>query len=312
MSNNLKKFKKLAREVRLSASDKSAMRGELLRYMEMHPVRDGNSLRALAVSNVTRPTKKEYRVMPSPFFSMQSFRKNRILPVFITLGLVMGGSVSFAAEKTLPGDLLYPVKVHLNENVRGGMAITSKAKADWGVQLVVRRIREAEAFALTPGVSPETREVAQKNLEHYTKKVEAHINKLENNKEYNRALVTSLKLASTFKAHEKTLENISMSSQTTEENFSASDISTNMEKVRDARYRAEARHEELKSKYESRSNDGSILNEAALLNDLRGTIPFIEKKRNQERGIIPENKKQIKVEELRSVKPAMDDTIMQR
>ncbi len=269
------------------------MRGELLLYMEMHPV----------VSKTA---------MPSPFFSMQSFRKNRILPVFITLGLVMGGSVSFAAEKTLPGDLLYPVKVHLNETVRGGIAITQEAKADWVLQLVVRRIMEAEALALTPGVRPETRELAQKNLEHYTKKVEAHINKLENNKEYNRALVTSLKLSSTFKAHEKTLENIRMSSQRTEENFSASDISTNMEKVRDARYRAEARHEELKSKYESGSNDGATLKEAALINDLRGTIPFIEKNRNQEREIIPENKKQIKVEELRSVKPVMDDTIMQR
>ncbi|MDE1924655.1 MAG: hypothetical protein KGH79_00535 [Patescibacteria group bacterium] len=70
-----------------------------------------------------------------------------IIAVALAAALVVGGGVSVAAQSALPGQLLYPVKVHVDENVAGAFALSNAARADWDVSLMKTRLDEAEQLA---------------------------------------------------------------------------------------------------------------------------------------------------------------------
>lgn len=67
------------------------------------------------------------------------------LILIITFILVGTGSASFAAEKALPGNILYPIKVNANEELR--LLLAGSKKAEWEAKRLERRLLEAEHLA---------------------------------------------------------------------------------------------------------------------------------------------------------------------
>lgn len=65
---------------------------------------------------------------------------------FIVLAGGAGGT-AYAAEGTLPGDLLYPIKVGVTEPTVSALTASGKAQASWQMQLAERRITEAATLA---------------------------------------------------------------------------------------------------------------------------------------------------------------------
>jgi hypothetical protein len=60
--------------------------------------------------------------------------------------LVIGG-VSAAAQTSLPGQPLYPIKVHINENLEGAFALSDSMRADWDMGIISERLSEAQQLA---------------------------------------------------------------------------------------------------------------------------------------------------------------------
>lgn len=275
MKHTLKQLKKAAREVRLSAEEKSLMREALVRHMEFRPVRNIDSSRLQLV--------KGFGLIPSPF-SISHLRNKKFMPILAILGLLMSGSVSFAAENTVPGDVLYPVKVHVNETVRGAVAVTPQAKAQWDVRLVERRLEEVEKLAATPDALPEVKEAAQVNLEQYTDRVGERIAKFEEDEDGEDALKTAGLLAEVLSAHEVSLANlakaggsgattlgvdptastttlVAATSTTTMSATTPTDVASLLEvlsKLREVRGHAEEKHHELKKKYHEEDTEDNL------------------------------------------------------
>lgn len=69
--------------------------------------------------------------------------------IYLILALIaaVGGGTSIVAENAVPGDILYPVKVDINENFRGGFAIGAESEAAWSVRKAERRLEEAEKIS---------------------------------------------------------------------------------------------------------------------------------------------------------------------
>lgn len=85
----------------------------------------------------------------SSFVSLFTRSSFGVMKVAFSLALIVGiGSTSFAAQNALPGELLYPVKVTLNENVRSAFALGSDAQAELQASLFVERTDEARTLAL--------------------------------------------------------------------------------------------------------------------------------------------------------------------
>lgn len=64
--------------------------------------------------------------------------------IFVLLAVSTGAS--YAAASALPGDILYPIKIHVNERIEGTFAVDSKAHAEFAQKQIRRRVIEAETL----------------------------------------------------------------------------------------------------------------------------------------------------------------------
>ncbi len=108
----------------------------------------------------------------SPYFHFSfQFFSTRILAPLAVVFLISSGT-TYAAEGALPGDALYPVKVHLNEIVVLSLARTPEAKAEAHASLAERRVEEAQALAAEGRLDATTTEAL-------AVEVEAHVEEAE-------------------------------------------------------------------------------------------------------------------------------------
>lgn len=189
MEKIIKQLENVAKNTRLSTVEKSEIKSMLLQYVKSHPVN------TVAFSS---------RSVKSPF-SINDFRNKKTLSAFVIGGLLLGSTVSFASESTVPGDVLYPVKIHINEPVLGAIAVTPQAKADWGVRKAERRLEEVEKLAEEPEVTPQVRELAEANFNVSTNQVQEHIANFENDDDSDDAIATAEKFAEMLRKHERKL-----------------------------------------------------------------------------------------------------------
>ncbi len=293
MENIIKKIKKGAKHTRLSVAEKAEMKSVLIRHVKANPV-------------------SIHSAIPSPF-NINNFRNKKGISILVIGGLLMGGTVSFASENTVPGDVLFPVKVHVNENVRGVVAVTSKAKAEWEVRLVERRLEEVEKLAVIPNVSPLVQQIAEENLAQYTKHVEERIAKFEEDEDEEDAMETASKLSEVFNTHEQVLAGLGVSETTVVAVDSTSSVPTvipvvsvaqssreksknTLKKVQGARDVAEKKHKELMEKYaKEKAENADVTVEEALAQ------PKEEKKSSKSRKENKDTKpKEKRTEEIRS------------
>ncbi len=102
--------------------------------------------------------------MKSPYGAWSFGFNFRAVGIAVLALLVASTGVSFAAENTLPGDLLYSVKINVNEEVHGALITGSTAKMDWEKDRVVRRVEETETLIKTNKFTPERKVQAEAAL----------------------------------------------------------------------------------------------------------------------------------------------------
>lgn len=196
MRNLFKQLKKGSREVRLTTEEKNVMRQTLMQFARENP--------AVRTSQTKNP-----RGVPSPYSFMRKTRGYRVVSATIIGGLLIGGTVSFAAEGVLPGNVLYPVKTQVNERVRGLVATTPHAKAEWDIALVERRLSEMKEVGSLESVPSDTKEFARENVKKYTERAQKRIAEFDDNDDDEEALEIAENLARVLQAHEtELLENI--------------------------------------------------------------------------------------------------------
>lgn len=82
------------------------------------------------------------------------------------LTILIGSSfgVARAAENSLPGQTLYPVKINVNESVIGSFKRSDTARADWERERAGRRIAEAETLAEEGKLGDEEKNEIERHL----------------------------------------------------------------------------------------------------------------------------------------------------
>jgi len=160
-TNNIMKrfseqFNTKAQTIKLSVAEKRELKERVVSYMEYHPL-----------PNSTRPTSAQAVELTSPVFFISSaqFWRTAKLGAAFMLMLVVG--VSYAAEKAVPGDALYSIKVGVNEELRSTMARSPYEKVVWETERLNRRISEARLLANAGRLTEEVEvQVAQAVKEH--------------------------------------------------------------------------------------------------------------------------------------------------
>lgn len=194
MNEEMNKKIELLKKVSLRLSEKQEMKEKISRFIDLTPV-TGNS--------TSRPIQQ--RSYSGLFTSFQSLR---FMPALLILAVLVGGGVSFAAEGSLPGDTLYPIKLNVNEEVAAALDFSSEAKAKRQAALAEKRLEEAVTLAAEGKLTTEAKEQLALNFEKHAEKFEEHIEKVSTDKDSKTSAELSSEFEASLNAHETILNDI--------------------------------------------------------------------------------------------------------
>lgn len=206
MKRFAQQFKKQSDKIKLNAQEQFLMREKIITFMEYHPlpVVEGEVRTILSLDNVFKVTRVPWRKMS------------------ISLGLVAIAFVVIlptVAEYTVPGDILYPVKVRINEEVRSTLARTPYEKVEWEAQRIERRISEARILAKAGLLTPEAEEAVADAVTQHLSNAGAEITILRESNNTDEATLANMTLSSIFEVQSTAFqvdnENLSISASNT-------------------------------------------------------------------------------------------------
>lgn len=199
----LGQFKKQMRSVTLPTEQKETGKEHLVAFMQKNKVRINEEDRLLE----EEPGKNLFLI----------FRKYMYVSLATLLVLITGSGSALAAENTLPGDVLYPVKVHINEPVRSALALSIESKANWETKVAERRLDEATRLATTGKLSAEAEAKLEAKVEKQTEKIQKRIEKLEKAGNEEVAADITARLESALEIHGQILAQFKAEDEVTKE-----------------------------------------------------------------------------------------------
>lgn len=119
----LKNIIKTSKQESLSLQEKAVIKSQILHFMQKNPV---------------QPV-YHWRFWQGLTLHYVSFA--------VMMFLVTGGGIAFAAQNTLPGDWLYPVKTEVTEKVLAWTLFSEQAKVQYDIDLTKLRLQETETIA---------------------------------------------------------------------------------------------------------------------------------------------------------------------
>lgn len=209
-------FKNTARKISLSSEKKQKMRDSINAFIQTTPMKE---------EGLSHFTNKNNRIW-SIRFSQKTFVERFILqpmPIILVLSLLFGTGTlaSVSAEKALPGDVLYPVKIGVNENVKSLFAVSNESEAKLKASFAETRLKEAEILASEGRLNNETRKTIETRFTSQSEEVKHRLNVLKNQENGKAsALSISSDFEASLRAHANVLSAISVKNDDTQENLS--------------------------------------------------------------------------------------------
>lgn len=145
----------------LDGKRKKDIRDNLIRFMKQHP------------SNAPSQWWQLPRLLN--LFSQRRYQ----LAMASLLLLLLGGEYLVAANVSMPGDLLYPVKLGFNEQIKGVISFSDEEKSKIYIELAEKRLLEAEQIEYRDEASSKNSELLEKNFAKNSEKAIEAIKRVE-------------------------------------------------------------------------------------------------------------------------------------
>lgn len=180
-----------AQSVKMDGAERQELRKRVVSYMEYHPL----------------PTTAKSILSPLP---ADSFRTVRIsLPVLLKWSAAVSAVVliivPLLAEKSVPGDGLYAIKVRFNEEVRSTLTLSPYKKVEWETERLNRRIAEARLLASEGRLTNEVEVEMAAAVKEHTENVQHEIEILRQSDADN-ATLASIELNTTLVLQSSSLQ----------------------------------------------------------------------------------------------------------
>jgi Domain of unknown function (DUF5667) len=146
LHNHLKKH---SDTLRLSADEKARLRGAIRQVMIETP-------------GFVKP--KPHGLVRSPYWWVSRHPKLVSALSGTAAALLLMSGTAYAAQGSLPGDVLYPIKVSVTEPLEGALAISAQAKAQWNASIAQERVDEAAELASNGELSTTTTQELESNF----------------------------------------------------------------------------------------------------------------------------------------------------
>lgn len=140
------------RELSLSAREKAQTRELLEEFMAFKPLQ---------------------RAPQSYVRAISIFAIRPMIALALCAVLVVSTTTAAAAEQALPGDLLYPIKVHVTEEVRALATRNTETRAAWELERAERRVDEAILLEGEQRLTDEYRDSLEQSIDKHLARAEA-------------------------------------------------------------------------------------------------------------------------------------------
>ncbi|KKU77422.1 MAG: RNA polymerase, sigma-24 subunit, ECF subfamily [Parcubacteria group bacterium GW2011_GWA2_47_64] len=146
----------------------------------------------------------------SPYSIIMRVRENKLYALSFAIILLVsgGGSVVLAAERSVPGDILYPIKVKITEPALDKLYVTAEENARWQGEKTARRLREAETLAIQGKLDEEKSRVIEEKIKEHTEEFRAVIQDISTTTESETRESVEVEYESKVKAHSMILSKI--------------------------------------------------------------------------------------------------------
>lgn len=239
-----KQFHKLASRINLDPTRKHALKQQLIQAIDQMPVRPS-----------PEPRQHQQRSNPNAFNNI-IFNQKSMPIALIALVALLGGGASVAAQHSLPGDFLYPVKVHVNEEVRAGLTLGAQNKAQWDAQRAETRLEEAAELSVKEKVDTQVTARIEASFQTFADRVQQRIDALKASGDVEAAATIASQFETALSAHQKVLANLSSRDQEskTEVEGLHSDVKTTLQTTMKARTNLET---EISAKSHGESSEAA-------------------------------------------------------
>jgi hypothetical protein len=149
-------------------------------------------------------------VVTASSFSWLSMRF--AMPIAVLLIVALGSSTTYAAKGSLPGGILYPVKIYVNEKVAGALAVSDEAKLSYHTSAAQTRLEEAEALASQGKLDASATQELESNFNAHVEAADSLASSLEE-KDPSAGVEAKITLDSSLSAHESILSRLGQGSK---------------------------------------------------------------------------------------------------
>ena len=208
MSNVLKQFS-LLRSEKLSSNERVKMRAKLIKQMEAQSLGTAHPDKVFIFGGIIEKHK-------------------RTVGFTVAMVLAVLSGASYAAASSLPGDILYPVKMNVNERVEAALAITPKATAEFAQKQITRRVVEAETLEHENRLDDAKKNQLAEETKKYVDTYAEARTKMENSGNRNDAEELEGNMRRTMSAHERTFHNIGVLAATSTSADDKEDVTLRM------------------------------------------------------------------------------------
>lgn len=152
----------------MSAVEKTEMRDSLMHFMAAHPL----------PRKITHNIFSKATLVVSPYSGI-SMRMTKVL-VFSFIGMIFaGGGLTIASANSIPGELLYPIKINIKETIEGSLKTAPAEKLAWKEQKVTRRIEEIKTLQSKKQVTKREAVIAQAVLKKHVEELNQTVSELK-------------------------------------------------------------------------------------------------------------------------------------
>ncbi len=231
MKNFISVFKNKYNRISFSPEQKAHGRSTLEAYVREHPVK-------------SNPWNAFFSGSMSHFFGLRYISFAAMLLVV----MLASGGTAYASRQSLPGDLLYPIKVSITEPLETALAVTAEAKIEAELRHSENRLQEADALANEGELNPELYDRLRSRFQAQAERVQDRMQKLEDDGKSEKALEVAARYESFLETHQQILTKL------------ASTVGINTNQVAEIQKSVEAQQKtaaEVRTEAETRISDNA-------------------------------------------------------
>lgn len=205
MDDILKNLKDSSGRVKLETNERVSARETLLMFMKENPLKQEKNLpiyQPILISNTKSPYVPE----------VWSIKYRSLIMNFAIVVIVFGLGTGAFAERAVPGNLLYGIKLGINENIKGAFSFTANQKINHNLNAIERRLEEGESLVASGTYEPTNGDSLNQSISKNIANLSSYIGDFEKNGDSGRALRVLAQTEVLLKGHVAYLESVSSSS----------------------------------------------------------------------------------------------------